>query len=353
MSWLHSINLLKTANFSLRNISTTSHLQRLEARVPKNIAFINELQETNKIQISVAIENGPKLKRVGFLRPLTCTVEHSFNRMKQKIQREILTTADIQLALINPTDANAQYALQTWKSLLPALPSLCLQINGSNYKIAYNYPTIKRIDLPKQTAVGLDLYPIVIEFAGSADDCQFQWHRKYTHGKQKWQKCNNNTQIYRCTPDDLGALLKLTCHTYHNGIEASFAESNAVYCVEPIASPILDERLKHTSKQLADPEFRVISYNLLADFYASTKYSKEELFSYCEEEYLEWSYREPLLQKEIFGYNSDIYCLQELDKDFFCIIESSLQYRSLNAVFEPKGATREGLAILYNTNKFE
>lgn len=351
MVGLHSFSWLKTA-FPLRNISTTSCLHRLEAQVPRNIAFVNKLQETNTLQISVAVDDGERWRRVGFLRPLSCTVEHSFLRMKQKIQREITTTDDIQLALIDPKDANAQYALETWESLLPALPSLCLQINGSSYKIAYNYPTIKRIDLPKATPVGLDVFPTTIDFAGNIEDCHFQWLRKYVKGR-KWLELNNQTQIYRCTNGDLGAMLKLTCSTQYKGVQTSFVESNVSYCMEPIDSPIVDKRLKHAGKQLNDPEFRVVSYNILADFYASTKYSKEELFSYCEEKYLDRAYREPLLQKEIFGYNSDIYCLQEMDKGFFLAIERSLQYRSLHAVFEPKGATKEGLATLYNTQKFE
>lgn len=90
---------------------------------------------------------------------------------------------------------------------------------------------------------------------------------------------------------------------------------------------------------------RVVSYNLLANAYASTDYSKKVLFKYCPAEALDFEYRKHLLLKELLGestmftnyvdyssnvvfiklslfcpfagYNGDIICLQEVDRGMF------------------------------------
>lgn len=347
---LNCFAVLKTA-FTIRNISITPYLYRIEAKVPKNIVFINALSETNQLQITFAVEHGTRTKRVGFLRPMSCTVEHSFHRMAQKIQREIMSNDNFVLTLSGPTDSSIKYTSHTWESLLPILSSLQFHVNDQQLTIAYNYPVIKRIDLPKCATIGLDLYPDLVDFNGDVANCRFQWFRKSSNGK--WQQCENNTQIYRCTRADWGAMLRLKCEVHYNGIKTSTAESNVSICYEEICSPVLDTRLQHTKEAAIDPQFRVISYNVLADFYASTTYSRENLFNYCEAKYLNWIYRERLLQMELFGYNGDIYCLQEVDKSFYWkTLQPSLQFRGLDSVYQRKENTQEGLLTLFNSNKF-
>lgn len=346
---LNSFAMLKAA-FTIRNISSTPYLCRIKPKVTNNIVFINELNETNQLQIAFAVKHENQSRRVGFKRPMSCTVMHSFKRMAQKLQREILTKDDFVLTLSDPNDATVEYTSHTWESLLPALPTLRFQVNDQDFEIAYNYPVIKGVDLPKCATIGLDLYPDKIDFNGDLANCRFQWFRKVGNGK--WQQCDNNTQIYRCSRNDWGAMLKLKCHVYYNGIITSSAESNVSHCYEEVSSPVLDTRLQHTEKPATDPQFRVVSYNLLADFYASSTYSKEKLFYYCEAQYLNWAYRERILQKEIFGYNGDIYCLQEVDKNFYQkTLRPSLPFRGMELVYERKEATQEGLAILYNNDK--
>lgn len=115
----------------------------------------------------------------------------------------------------------------------------------------------------------------------------------------------------------------------------------------------IHNRAKLTPDFLPNDCFRVTTYNLLADFYTDSEYSRTELFPYCPPEYLHIDYRRKLWIQELIKYKSDIYCLQELDKDMFhndfTLCLSHLNY---GGVFLKKPTISEGVAIFYNKNKF-
>lgn len=50
------------------------------------------------------------------------------------------------------------------------------------------------------------------------------------------------------------------------------------------ALPAAAQRHAHTTTPLAPPGVRVVTYNVLADQYASTDYAQEHLFAYCPRE---------------------------------------------------------------------
>jgi CCR4-NOT transcription complex subunit 6 len=58
--------------------------------------------------------------------------------------------------------------------------------------------------------------------------------------------------------------------------------------------------------------FTVVSYNVLADLYATN-----EMYSYCPPWALSWAYRRQNLLKELVGYRADILCLQEVQSDHY------------------------------------
>ena len=45
--------------------------------------------------------------------------------------------------------------------------------------------------------------------------------------------------------------------------------------------------------------FRVVTYNILADVYGSTDYSKYTLYPYCSQEHLSADYRRLIISKEL------------------------------------------------------
>lgn len=101
--------------------------------------------------------------------------------------------------------------------------------------------------------------------------------------------------------------------------------------------------------------FRIMSYNLLADYYCDGEYAHEELFNYCPLEYLNINYRKQLFINEIINYNSDVICLQEVDSKIFDLDLKPILWNvdRFNGIYKKKGDNPEGLAIFYNTKRFK
>lgn len=103
----------------------------------------------------------------------------------------------------------------------------------------------------------------------------------------------------------------------------------------------------------AEKQFRVVSYNLLANFYADSDYSRTELFPYCPPFALAIDYRKRTALREIQGYNGDIICLQEVDKSTFeGDLTMVLATEGYDGLFSRKGTLPEGLVTFYNREKF-
>lgn len=113
------------------------------------------------------------------------------------------------------------------------------------------------------------------------------------------------------------------------------------------------ERHALTEFRLPEHQFRVVSYNLLADFYADSDYSRNELFPYCPPYALAIDYRKRLMLRELRGYNGDVICLQELDKNTYeGDLKGVLHNDSFDSIYTRKGVLPEGLATFYNIEKF-
>ena len=65
-------------------------------------------------------------------------------------------------------------------------------------------------------------------------------------------------------------------------------------------------------------ELRIITYNILAEYFATKPSSIHYLYPYCNIRYLGTEYRLQLIIKELLAYNiSDIICIQECDYKLF------------------------------------
>lgn len=118
---------------------------------------------------------------------------------------------------------------------------------------------------------------------------------------------------------------------------------------------VFEMKQKFTPIRLAADgrQFRVVSYNLLADFYADSDFSRTELFPYCPAYALAIDYRKQLFVREIRGYNSDIVCMQEVDEKIFDVdLTLLLGQDGMRGLYQKKGDTMEGLATFYHTDKF-
>ena len=110
----------------------------------------------------------------------------------------------------------------------------------------------------------------------------------------------------------------------------------------------------YTQTKLGTNEFRIVSYNLLADLYADSDYSREHLFAQCPPHALDMSYRKCLIIKELLGYNSDLICLQEVDRGIFeWDLYPILRQNGYDGIYDRKGDVSEGSACFWNMDKFE
>ena len=99
----------------------------------------------------------------------------------------------------------------------------------------------------------------------------------------------------------------------------------------------------------------MVTYNILADQYASTESAKTELFVSCPSECLQPGYRRPLVLQELLQYNADVICLQEVDQKMFSLcLEPALKLAGFRGIYTNKaGKVREGAATFWRENRFE
>lgn len=122
----------------------------------------------------------------------------------------------------------------------------------------------------------------------------------------------------------------------------------------PLQDPFKEKHVLTAKRLENDQQFRVVSYNLLANYYCDSDYSRKELFPYCPAYALEIDYRKLLFMREMLGYNADIYCLQEVDVKVFDLdLTLYLGDDGLDGVMQKKGSNPEGIATFYRRDKFD
>lgn len=131
---------------------------------------------------------------------------------------------------------------------------------------------------------------------------------------KSWIKVGSS-KSYTPTDSDVGTYLRLKCTAVHavTGIQLTSEKDVTTHAVirAPIAPPrtVIDVSLDNNPGDTLVPKrnFKVLSYNILADLYAIT-----DRFDYCPSWAILWPYRRKNLLQEIIGYDADIICLQEV-----------------------------------------
>lgn len=127
-------------------------------------------------------------------------------------------------------------------------------------------------------------------------------------------------KTYTPTVDDVGHQLKLECVPVDAMTARSIGPASTVLTSRVIPAPSpTPRRLISVNPSMdnagmdvegripARGTFTLLSYNLLADLYATS-----DMFSYCPPWALSWTYRKQNLLREIVSYGADILCLQEV-----------------------------------------
>lgn len=176
-------------------------------------------------------------------------------------------------------------------------------------------------------------------------------------------------KTYTPTADDIGHVLKFECVVVDAETKLPAGPVNTLLTSRVIPAPSPTPRrlisvsgvdmtghLDLDGRLSSSGTFTVLSYNVLADVYASN-----ELYNYCPSWALSWPYRRQNLLREIVGYRADIVCLQEVQSDhfeeFFAPELDKHGYQALfkrktAEVFSGNGNTIDGCATFFRRDRF-
>ncbi|CAD6202260.1 unnamed protein product [Miscanthus lutarioriparius] len=133
------------------------------------------------------------------------------------------------------------------------------------------------------------------------------------------------SRTYTATADDIGHVLRFECIVVDVETRGTVRAPTSVTTSRVIPAPTPTPRrlipvnaadaMGHfdlDSRTSSFGTFTVLSYNILADTYATS-----DTYSYCPTWALTWAYRRQNLLREIIGYHADIICLQEVQSNHF------------------------------------
>ncbi|XP_058824214.1 2',5'-phosphodiesterase 12-like [Topomyia yanbarensis] len=388
---ISSLILLRKTHYEpLRSVSSFV----LRHRYNMNIAYFRQLPNEEQCSISFHLVNERyKINKVfNFCRNVTENIDASAERMRANIEKELkkrtnkkrkanVGTASEELVKTDPvpemsssvSEVSVRFFDMEKEQDVKDMPfseliekiqverHILLKVLDDDFRITLNSPSVQTISLPQSILAGFYVYPSKLELIfADKDQSDFQWFRG------RMPKSNNAQLIewemvatgysYLVSPADVGHHLKFVCIPKTSQEVGTLSEVISATEVQagPGQCPFEVRHLFTQSKLANQYQFRVVTYNILADTYADSDYSRTELFGYCPNYALHIDYRKQLFIKEIVGYNADIICLQEVDRKIFDLdLLPVLRLKNFDGNFKAKGNTAEGLAIFYDVNRFE
>ncbi|XP_058443291.1 2',5'-phosphodiesterase 12 [Malaya genurostris] len=370
----HFNSLKYLSNFALRH------------RYNMNVAYFRQLPNEEQCSISFHLINEKyKINKIfNFCRNVTENIDASADRMRANIEKEVKkrtnrkkkpqkVTTEEPIKTDIPEEVIVRFFDTENKQDVKDMPfsellnrirnnkEILLKVLENNFLINFNSPTVQAINLPHSILAGFYVYPSKLELLfAEKEHSSFQWYRgkmpKSKNAEQiEWQLIGEGFS-HLVTSNDVGYHLKFVCipKTLQETGASSEVISNGEIEAGPGQCPF-EVRHLFTQNKLANQfQFRVVTYNILADLYADSDYSRNELFGYCSNYALHIDYRKQLFIKELLGYNADIICLQEVDKKVFNMdLQPVLRMKSFEGFFKAKGNTAEGLATFFDVNRFE
>ncbi|XP_064598396.1 2',5'-phosphodiesterase 12-like [Liolophura sinensis] len=280
-----------------------------------------------------------------------------------------------------------------------------LQIAFEKLPIIFNPPKVKSMKLQECFMAGFPIFPrLQLEFV-DLESCEMCWYvgkvnqEKSTKNGNSKKSCTENaveasdTEVQKCNGDvgnsqkknkqsgtkdivktvkewimvstervftplnaHINHRLKLTCtprNSTMTGDEVSIEPEMEIEA-GPGKCPF-EKRCEHTKDLTPSGSFRVVSYNILADLYADSDFSRNVLYPYCPPYALHIDYRKQLFVKELQCYNADLICLQEVDRKVFINdIRPFFEMLGLESLHRSKaGEVNEGMVTCFRMSKFK
>ena len=182
----------------------------------------------------------------------------------------------------------------------------------------------------------------------------------YSNSGESWVEISRS-RTYTPTAEDVGCILKFEC-TAHDIASAypDIGKAFSIVTARVRPSPLPPRRamipVAPIRPAVKKGRFTVLTYNLLADLYATP-----EQHGQCPQWALSWPYRRVNLLKELISYNADIMCLQEVQSNHFSeYLMPELAKVGYTAIYKKKTAemyTRnsyaiDGCATFFRKDKF-
>lgn len=187
------------------------------------------------------------------------------------------------------------------KTIFEDPSELSMIILGVPYTVKFNAPWIISMKLPASILAGFPAYPSEFEsLFTDKNKSKFTWFKRHS-SKSPWEEVGEGV-LYIPDMKDIGSILKLRCLPRNDSLEGPELEAISTQTIE--AGPGLcpfETRHLFTKTKLNGNNFRVTSYNILADAYADSDYSRGVLFRYCPAYALAIDYRKLLIIKELIG----------------------------------------------------
>jgi len=265
--------------------------------------------------------------------------------------------------------------IDAWKS------GNVLKVGEEEFLVDVDPPSVQKLSLLSRPMSGIPLLPLVELRHSSLSACTWRWFRsrqvedsvagdgEKEEGENGWEPiADADCRVYTPRTEDVGWKLRVRClprkvgeggggdggaSAYREGEHKDAETTRAV--AELPKSLAGDGRQESTRDRTCSPSFRVVSYNLLASSYADSPFAREKLFPYVPAAAMDADYRKQLQLLELFGYNADILCLQEVDQSAFQeFFEEQLDNAGYSCHFLNKaGSVKEGEAVCFRRERFE
>lgn len=340
----------KTGQQVFRRTAVTSAMAQKEVEMVKNggdvlgeMATVIRYQPGNeRFQMQINLQNG---RTFNFDRKVEDTVSSVLSRMVTNISKKVKNfNGTVKFLSANGNDVNLNEETTPMEKLLGNAFSyssdLKLQVDEQVYEVVLNPPEIHLAKFFNVYMPTFPLFPYRMETSDNFDKKKSLYKWEFSREKPipgtppKSRKKAKNESIsnadnnlganwiecglsFTFTPEPgmEGGYLRFSC-TPSNG--KMFGKSFSKVLTNPIVPLQVDtflyqERLSRLSPKKEEGDcLRVLSYNVLADTYATP-----EWFISSPKESLDVGYRLPILNKEITAYQADLICLQEVDEKYF------------------------------------
>lgn len=162
------------------------------------------------------------------------------------------------------------------------------------------------------------------------------------NGDDEWVEISNN-QMYIPTQEDVGRKLKLEVGSY--SVETGELLMHRVVKTDLVLTRAPDPAKRNlvtakTSGPRGGERFRIVTYNILAEIYAT-----KQQYPYCDLWALSWEFRFQNILREVLDACPDVICLQEVQADHYeTHLYNALSENGFEGVYKQKTRASMGMA---------